>query len=143
MLTLWRTPTNGLAALSAEMDRLLNDVARPGAWSQGPAPAADVLETEHDFRVVLDAPGLDPAAIKVDVENDTLAIEAERKLIQPEKGVTVHRSERTFGSFHRAFTLPRTVDGAKVEAHYEQGVLTVVLPKREEARPRTIAVQVR
>ena len=80
---------------------------------------------------------------KIDVENDTLTVQAERKQPSLAKGETLHRSERAFGTFFRAFTLPKSVAAARVEARYDQGVLTVVLPKREEAKPRSIAVQVK
>jgi HSP20 family protein len=145
MLTLWGNPENGFASLSAEVDRMMKDLVHPGnaAWSYGLAPAADVLETEADYRVVLDLPGLDPAAIKLEVENDTLTVQAERKQPALAKGEALHRTERPFGTFFRSFTLPKTVDGARVEARYEGGVLVVVLPKREEAKPRSIAVQVK
>lgn len=143
MLTLLRNPDTGFAALSAEMDRLMNDIATPRAWSPGHAPSADVLETEAGFRVVLDLPGLDPATIKLDLEDDTLTVQADRARPALAEGEKLHRSERRFGTFFRAFTLPKTVDGAKVEARYEHGVLTVALPKRDEAKPRTIAVQVK
>ncbi|BDG04461.1 Hsp20/alpha crystallin family protein [Anaeromyxobacter oryzae] len=145
MTTLWNDRNGGFAALTAEVDRLVNGLARPaaGAWSYGLAPAADVLETEAGYRVVLDLPGLEPAALKIDIENDTLSVQAERKQPVLAGGETVHRSERSFGTFFRSFRLPKTVDGSRVEARYEGGVLTVELPKREEAKPRTISVQVK
>ena len=146
MLTLWRNPDTTLSALSREMDRLMNDVARPGlgAWGgYGLTPPADVVETEAAFKVVLDLPGLDPKEIQIQVENETLTVQSERKFAEPAQGETVHRSERAHGTFFRSFSLPNVVDGGRVEAHYENGVLTVVLPKREEAKPRTIQVSVK
>ncbi len=142
MLTLWNNPDRALAALDEEMDRLVNSVAG-SAWSYGLTPAADVLETEGEYRVVMDLPGIDPAAIQLRVEKDTLTVQVDRKQPQPAAGETVHRSERAFGTFFRSFTLPRGVDAAAVEATYEQGVLTVKLPKRAEAKARTIAVNVK
>ncbi len=142
MLTLWRNPDAAFAAL----DRFMNDVATPSSngWTgYGLSPAADIHETEASYRVVLDMPGHDPKAIQIQVENDTLSVQSERKFAEPEKGETVHRSERAAGTFYRSFSLPSTVDAAKVEAKYENGVLTVVLPKREEAKPRTIQVNVK
>jgi HSP20 family protein len=141
VLNLWRNPETTLAALSAEMDRLMNDVAAPARSWTGLAPAADIVETEADYRVVLDLPGHDPAAIGLQVEKDTLTVQADRKQPAAAAGETVHRSERSFGTFFRSFTLPKGVDAGRVEAKYEHGVLTVILPKREEAKPRTIAVQ--
>jgi len=144
MLTLWRNPDNALAALSAEMDRLVNGFTRgDGAWSYGLAPAADIVETEGGYRVQLDLPGIDPKAIQLRVEKDTLSVQVDRKQPAAISGETVQRSERAYGTFYRSFALPQAVDAARVEASYEQGVLTVTLPKREEAKARSIAVNVK
>lgn len=142
MLTMWRTPERTLAALSEEMDRLVGSAAG-NAWSYGLTPAADVLETEGEYRVLVDLPGVDPSAIQLRVEKDTLTIQVDRKQPQAEAGEAVHRSERAFGTFFRSFALPRSVDATRVEAGYQQGVLSVKLPKRDEARARTIAVNVK
>jgi HSP20 family protein len=146
MPTLWRNPDTTFAALSREMDRLVGDVAKSTlqGWNgYGLTPAADILETEAAFKVVLDMPGHDPKAIQIQVENETLTVQSERKFAEPAGGEQLHRSERAHGTFFRSFSLPASVDGAKVAAQYENGVLTVVLPKREEAKPRTIQVNVR
>ncbi len=142
MLTLWRT-TPALPSLAAEMSRLVNDVALAHpAFAAAQAPAADVLEAAGEYRVQLDLPGVDPAAIKLEVEKDTLSVSAERRFTALAAGEELHRSERPFGAFSRSFRLPAAVDAARVEARYEAGVLTVTLPKREEARARSIPVQV-
>lgn len=144
MLTLWRT-THALPSLAAEVNRLMNDVAlgTPAFSANGLTPPADVLEATQEFRVVLDLPGVDPASIKLTVEKDTLQVAAERKLATLAGGEELHRSERPYGAFARSFTLPTSVDAARVEARYEAGVLTVTLPKREEARARAIPVTVK
>jgi len=141
MLTLWRT-TPALPSFAAEVNRLMNDVAlaTPPFGAAAPSAPADVLETAADYRVHLDLPGVDPAAIRIEVERDTLSVSAERHLAPPAAGEEVHRRERPTGAFARTFTLPSSVDAARVEARYDAGVLTVVLPKREEARARTIPV---
>jgi HSP20 family protein len=141
MQTYFRTPDATLAALGAEVDRWLGDAARAGN-GYALTPPADVAETEAAFLVSLDLPGHDPKAISIQVENDTLTISSERKAAEPVAGAEVHRSERRHGTFFRSFALPRTVDGTRVEARCEHGVLTVTLPKRDDARPRTISVQV-
>lgn len=144
MLTLWRT-THALPSLAAEVNRLMNDVAlaTPAFAATGLTPPADVLETAHAYRVVLDLPGVDPATIKLTVEKDALQVSAERKLAALAAGEELHRSERPYGAFARTFTLPTSVDASRVEAAYEAGVLTVTLPKREEAKARAIPVTVR
>ena len=78
MLTLWRNPDRTLAALNEQMDRLVSGIAG-NAWSYGLTPAADVLETEGDYRVLVDLPGIDPGAIQLRVEKDVLTIEVDRK----------------------------------------------------------------
>jgi HSP20 family protein len=143
MLTLWRTPENGFTALSAEMDRVMNRLAQDAWTGYGLTPPADVHESPADFKVVLDLPGLDAKALDIHVENDTLSVKAERSQPRPPEGEAVHRTERAYGTFFRSFALPKTVDATRVEARYEHGVLTIVLPKRDEAKPRTIPVQVR
>jgi len=144
MLTLWRNPDNALAAIGEEMDRLVSGLNRgSGAWSYGLAPAADIFETEAAYRVQLDLPGIDPKAIQLRVEKDTLSIQVDRKQPAAAAGETLHRSERAYGTFFRSFELSNAVDASRVEASYEQGVLTVTLPKREEAKARTIAVNVK
>lgn len=144
MLTLWRT-THALPTFAAEVNRLMNDVAvaTPAFSATGLAPPADVLETAHEYRVAVDLPGVDPATIKLQVEKDTLEVTAERRFAQPAAGEEVLRSERAYGAFARSFTLPVSVDATRVEAAYEAGVLTVKLPKREEAKARSIPVTIR
>ncbi len=145
MLTLWKTRDDTFSTLSREVDRLMKDVALPasGRSGYGLCPASDVVETEAAFRVVLDLPGLEAKDLQIQVENDTLTVQAERRLSEPGKDETIHRSERAAGTYFRSFALPKTVDATKVEAKYESGVLTVTLPKREEAKPRTIQVTVK
>lgn len=106
------------------------------------APPADVLETAEAYEVSLDLPGLKPEAISVKLEGDTLTITAERTQAEPGEKAGYLRSERSFGQYQRAFVLGDEVDGSKPEAKYEQGVLTVRLPKREERKPRTVQVKV-
>jgi HSP20 family protein len=115
-----------------------------GFWDgdhQGFLPAVDVRETED--RVVLEAelPGVNPKDVEIQVEGDCLLIRGERKHEKDEKTKSYHRLERAHGRFERRFTLPEGTNSEKVEATYKNGVLTVEVPKKEEARPRTIQVQ--
>lgn len=156
MLTLWnpfngRTETSALAPF-ADFDRLFNEMTReiardfalPSRWltAQALAPAADIVETEDAIEVKMDLPGHDPKQIQVKLEGDTLTIQSERKYEKQDKGSSFLRSERGYGVFARSFVLPSTVDAKKCEARYEHGVLTVSLPKREEAKPRSIDIKV-
>jgi HSP20 family protein len=106
------------------------------------APPTDIVETENELQVSVDLPGHDPQSLNVKVEGDTLTIQAERRPKGPEKGCTYLRNERGHGLYARSFVLPQSVNGSRCEARYEHGVLTLTLPKREEARPRTVEIKV-
>lgn len=121
--------------------RVWSDVALPAlGWVAAPAPA-DVVETPEAIVVRLDLPGHKSEEIQLKVENDVLSVEAARKPADEKRGETFHRSERIFGKVSRAFALPASVDSARTEARYVDGVLEITLPKRDEARPRTIQVK--
>jgi HSP20 family protein len=147
MLTLWKRLPNGgnaalLPALSEELDNLFNDFAIPSFGWSNPSlfGAADVTETEDAVRMAMDMPGHDPQSIQIQAMGNTLTIRAERKTQQEGKRL---RAERIHGTFSRSFTLPAGVDASRAEASYENGVLVLTLPKREEAKPRTIEVKVK
>jgi len=106
------------------------------------APDVDIYEDKDRVEVSLDVPGLDEKDIEVKVEDDTLYIKGERKFEHEDKKKDYHRIERCYGSFMRAFSLPSSVDASKTEAKLAKGVLTVTLPKREEAKPKAIDIKV-
>ena len=106
------------------------------------APAVDVYEDEHQVNLKIDVPGIDEKDIDVRVENNTLTVHGERKIEKEEKEENYRRVERQYGSFTRTFTLPTTVDSEKVSATYDKGVLKVALPKKAEAKPKQIKVNV-
>jgi HSP20 family protein len=115
------------------------DVTQRGNW----IPPVDIYETEaHDLVVKAELPDMVREDIEVKVENNTLILRGTKKLPEGIKDEHVRRIERSYGAFHRAFTLPNTVDATRVSAEYKNGVLTVKLPYREEAKPRTINVEV-
>lgn len=106
-------------------------------------PPVDVYETEgHDIVIKAELPDMTREDITVTVEHDTLTLRGEKKFNGEVQEDRYRRIERSYGTFHRSFTLPNTVDAAKVSADYKNGVLTVKLPFREEAKPRTINVEV-
>jgi HSP20 family protein len=139
-------PFREFAAIQDRMNRLFGnaylrdeDTSFRGTW----APAVDIFETEnHDLVVRAELPGMAREDIEVSVENSTLVLKGEKKFDSEVKEENYRRIERTYGQFHRSFTLPNTVDTAKVRADFKNGVLTVKLPFREEAKPRTINVEV-
>ena len=106
-------------------------------------PAVDVSESKESVKIVAELPGLKPEDVKVTIENDTLTVKGEKKHEAEEKTERLHRYERSYGKFERSFTLPNTVDPEKVVAGFENGVLTITLPKAERAKPREIAVAVK
>ena len=139
-------PFREISAMQDRMARLFGDVylrdedtAFRGSW----APVVDIFETEHhDLVIKAEVPGMTRADIEVTVENSTLVLKGTKKIDADIKEENYRRIERTYGTFNRSFTLPNTVDATRVSADYKNGVLTVKLPFREEARPRTINVDV-
>ena len=87
-------------------------------------------------------PGIDPKDVDVQVENNVLTLRGERKLDSEVKRESYHRVERSYGAFSRSFTLPTVVDTEKIKAEYKDGVLRLVLPKKEEAKPKQISISV-
>ena len=105
------------------------------------APETDVMETEREIRVVTEMPGLKRENIEVDVENNVLTIRGEKREERTEgKEGRYHLAERRYGTFARSFVLPRDVDADNIQARFEDGVLTVSIPKSERARRRRIQV---
>src|SRR5579862_3281592 len=105
-------------------------------------PPVDIKETENELIVKADIPDVELKDIDVRMENGALTIRGERKFEKTDNGGGWHRVERSYGSFERVFTLPDTVDAEAVKADYKNGTLTLVLPKKEIAKPRQIKVQV-
>jgi HSP20 family protein len=150
MMAITRVETNPFrefATLQDRLNRMFGDniyvrdedvSGRPG-W----IPAVDIYETEgHDLVVKAELPDLTRENIEVTVENNTLTIRGERKLPGDVKEEQFRRVERQYGTFSRSFTLPNTVDSSKVSAEFKNGVLTVKLPFRDEAKPRTVTVDI-
>ncbi|MGA2030155.1 MAG: Hsp20/alpha crystallin family protein [Verrucomicrobiota bacterium] len=130
-------PTFGrLANLQDEFDRLFESPLT--GW----APALDVHEDADNFIIRAELPGLKREDIAVSLQDGALVISGERKVEKVEEGVEVHRQERYYGKFQRALTLPAPVAADKVKAQYKDGILTVTLPKTEEAKPKQIDVSV-
>lgn len=106
------------------------------------APLVDVMETDAEFQIRAELPGVDKENVKLSVEDGVLIISGRREPEQEENGMRYHRIERAYGSFARSFAVPDTVDQQKVTAEFKNGLLTVHLPKSEKARPKSIAVTV-
>ncbi len=128
----------GLRLFQDSLSRLFSEPAsRP--WS----PAVDIYETENELVLKADIPDVDAKNVGIQLENGTLTLKGERRFEEQKNGQKgFHRIERSYGSFMRAFTLPDTVDGEKIKADYKNGVLTITVPKKEVAKPKTINVEV-
>jgi HSP20 family protein len=139
-----RGPAFGtLLDMSREMDRLLNRAWSEGSdGSNGWSMPAEVVETEEEIRFDVEAPGFRIDDIDVTIENNVLTISGEKKFEQEEgRSESDYRLfERRYGRFQRSFAVPPTVRGDRCEARYENGVLTVRLPKAEDAKPRRIQI---
>ncbi|MEM1247762.1 MAG: Hsp20/alpha crystallin family protein [Acidobacteriota bacterium] len=105
------------------------------------SPAVDLSQSEEEYRIQVDLPGLAKGDLSLTVEDDSLTLSGERTFTKTAEGESFNRIERTFGKFSRTFQLPANADSSKVTAAFENGVLTIALPKREEAKPREIEVQ--
>jgi HSP20 family protein len=140
------SPFREVSRLRNEMDRLWDEYFGAGrrafrleeeAW----LPAVDVSETGDKITVKAEIPGMEAKDIEISMVGDTLTIKGEKKAETEEKDENYHMVERTYGSFSRAMKLPAVVDAEKVEATYKNGVLTVVLPKMEEVKPKAIEIK--
>jgi HSP20 family protein len=136
-------PIGSLAGM--EIDRLNQMFAdfQTEAFNQAWVPAVDIYETDsHEVVIKAELPDVKKEDIGVTVENNVLTLTGERKQEQSTKREQFQRIERRFGSFSRSFTLPTSVDAGQIAASYKDGVLTIRLPRREEAKPKQISVNV-
>ena len=137
-----------LTSLRTEMDQLFESIFSnrpmyaPADATDTLAPPVDIEENAEGYVFRADLPGMTDKDVKVSLVGDTLTLRGERKRESEVKDDHYHRVERAYGAFSRSFSLPATVDAGNVRADYKDGVLTVVLPTREEAKPRQIQVQV-
>jgi HSP20 family protein len=139
------TPFRGQATLQDQINRLFNDAfERTGEESDltSWAPAVDIYENEHELVVKADLPDVDPKDLDIRVENNILTIRGERKFQKKVDESNYLRVERTYGAFSRSFALANTVNPEAIKADHHNGVLTLTVPKREEAKPKQIKVNV-
>jgi HSP20 family protein len=142
-------PFREISQITDRMNRLLQDTygsgqtrGEEGLSSVNFIPPVDIYEDEHNVTLKLEVPGIEQKDIDVRLENNTLVVRGERKFEKDQKEENFHRIERRYGSFYRAFTLPTTVDMENVHADYDNGVLTIKLAKKAEAKPKQIKVNV-
>jgi HSP20 family protein len=109
------------------------------AWT----PAVDISEHDDEYLVKVELPGVNKEDVKITLESNILTIRGEKKQEKETKNENYHRVERNYGSFQRSFTLPTVVKSDKIDAVYKDGVLSISLPKAEEAKPKQIEVKVK
>ena len=143
-LTRYR-PFNSVFSLPHELDRWVDEAFGSRDWFRAAErqwfPAADVSETPDFLTLRLEVPGMVTEDIKIGVENNTLTVRGEKKHESKSEDETFFRSERSYGAFERSFSLPGYVDSEDVQAKLDNGVLTIRLPRREEAKSREIAIE--
>jgi HSP20 family protein len=138
-------PFRDLGLLQDRMNRMFDDAGRgwrndePAAtttWS----PSVDIFETEGEIVVKAELPGMDRKDITLHLENNVLTLRGERKFEKETKDENYHRIERSYGNFSRSFSIPATVDPERIRADYKDGVLSIALPKKEQAKPKQINI---
>ena len=136
-------------SVQREINRIFDTFMQGGMQDDGSlgltmwTPAVDIVERENEFEVKVELPGGKKDDVKITLESNILTIRGEKKQEGEEKGENLQRVERSYGSFQRSFTLPTTVKNDKVDANYRDGILTISLPKAEEAKPKQIEVKVK
>lgn len=137
-------PWSMLRGIHDEVNQLFNQnlsescVDKVCKWS----PDVDIIEESDKFRLMADLPGVDPEAIKLNVEHDVLTIQGERKSLAKREKDGCFRVERSFGSFSRQFTLPDNVDATQIQAKTKHGVLEVTIPKLASSVPKSVEIKV-
>ena len=140
-------PFRDLLSSQKEFDRLFRGAFSPffreselstRTW----APPVDIYEDENKLVLKADLPGVEPKDVEIKVEDGMLYVNGERKFEKEVKEENYHRVERSYGAFSRSFSLPTSIDSEKIAAEYKDGQLILTMPKREEAKPKTIKVSV-
>ncbi|MBM2828840.1 MAG: Heat shock protein Hsp20 [Actinobacteria bacterium] len=145
----WWDPLRDLSSIQEKMNQLFEDTfsrtrGRDEALGKGMwTPAVDIFETEEAVVVKAEIPGVERDQIAVGIKDGILTLHGERKFEKEVKEENYHRIERAYGTFHRSFSLPSSVEQDKISAKFKEGVLEVTLPKKERATPKQIKVDVK
>ena len=137
-------PFRDLMGIQNELNRLFGRTyggessgSSAGAW----VPPLDIFETKDKFVVTVELPGVSPEDVDVSVEDSTLSIRGERSFYDDVAEESFHRVERRYGAFARSLSLPQTAMADDIQATFDKGVLTIEIPKAEEAKPRRISIK--
>ncbi|MGO8822173.1 MAG: Hsp20/alpha crystallin family protein [Desulfomonilaceae bacterium] len=143
------SPDNAMIEFKKEVDDLFSKFFGSEGWlptsyfSRGFNPALDISETDEDIIVKVELPGVDPKGIEVNLAGTTLTVKGEKKEEREENTESMHRIERSYGSFLRSITLPCEVNEEKTEATFKDGVLNLKLPKNEPSKKNSIKIDVK
>lgn len=145
-MQIW-SPLNDLWNLQSEVNELFQSFNRGGRnttdrnvlWS----PAVDIGEDKEAVKLAVELPGLKKEEVKINVEDGVLTIRGERRFQDEQRRDNYYRVERSYGAFSRSFTLPSTVETEKIHASMVNGVLEIMIPKKEEAKPKEISIEVK
>ena len=138
----YRDPMDPFREFRGELDRMFNtNAAGYTDTATDWVPAVDIKEAKDAYEVVADVPGVEPKDIDVSLDDGVLTVKGERKSESKDEGEGYTRTERTYGSFFRRFTLPDTADADNISAKTEHGVLKLRIPKKEKAMPKKISVE--
>lgn len=140
-------PLRELRSMQEQMNRLLDlawnrdtgEEFREGCWQ----PPVDIYEDGDAIVIMAELPGVDQQEIEVKIEDNTLSLRGERKHDASLKKENYHRVERYYGTFHRSFALPHSVDQERIKAVCDRGILTITLPKKEEIKPKQVSVEIK
>ena len=140
-------PFRELRTMQDQMNRMLDmawnrefsEEMKDSVWQ----PAVDIFEEEHSIVIKAELPDVDQKDIDIRIENNTLTIRGERKHPSEVKKENYYRVERYFGNFQRSFSLPHSIDQEKVQASCDKGILTIILPKQAETKPKQISVKIK
>jgi len=139
-------PISEFERLQDEINKLFQFGRFPdatGLFDRTVSPALDVVESAEGYTVICDLPGVDPKDIDVNILDNVLTIKGEKKESSESRDAKVYKKETWSGSFQRTLSLPSSLDGSKVEAELKNGILRILLPKREEAKPKQITVNLK
>ncbi|HLF85657.1 MAG TPA: Hsp20/alpha crystallin family protein [Nitrospiria bacterium] len=140
-------PFMDLVSLQEKMNKLFEDTVSPHAGKEAEIPtgtwypAVDILETDKDIVIKVELPGINLSDVNLEIADNMLSLRGERKFEKDTKKENYHKVERSYGSFHRSFTLPGSVDQTKINAKLKDGILEVKLPKVENLKPKQIPVE--
>jgi len=141
-------PARNLLGLRNNFENLFDDFLTQGRrkWAESTlavVPAIDLQETDDAFIISAELPGMDKKDISIGFDNNQLTISGEKKSEKNLEEENFHRVERSYGKFQRSFELPGYVERDKIEAEYKNGILTITVPKAEEAKPKQIEVKIK